>query len=232
MDLRAEVASARSLRVLFIDNVDSFTYNLVEEFLCLGAVVQVVRNNISATELDAFVMQNDMIVLSPGPGTADEAGICVPLIRRYRGSKPILGICLGHQAIVRAYGGEVTAAPLPVQGKVSALNHNGDYCFAGLPNPLSIGRYHSLVATDIPAPLIRIATVDGLIMSVIDPEAGVIGFQFHPESILTPQGSALLQRTVCYLLQRSGAHEPEHQTATPALFSDQQTNRSFPCKPS
>ena len=233
--IRACAASAtaasvvRGLRVLFVDNFDSFTYNLVEEFLCMGAVVQVVRNDISAADLDAFVRQNDMVVLSPGPGTADEAGICVPLIRRYRGSKPILGICLGHQAIVRAYGGEVAAASLPVHGKVSALRHKGEYCFAGLPDPLSIGRYHSLVATNIPAPLICIATVDGLIMSVIDPQAAVIGFQFHPESILTPQGSALLQRTVCHLLQRSGAHGPEHPTATPALFSAQQTNRSHLC---
>jgi anthranilate synthase component II len=112
-----------------------------------------------------------------------------------------MGVCLGHQAIVHVYGGKIARARFPVHGKVSELKHNNDYCFEGLSNPLSIGRYHSLVATDIPVRLISIATSNGLSMCVIDPEAAVLGFQFHPESILTSQGSVLLKHTTTYLIE-------------------------------
>ena len=194
-------ASINFERVLFIDNFDSFTYNLVEEFHCMGAVVEVVRNDISHDELAAFIDRNDLLLISPGPGTPQDAGICVSLIQRYGGVLPMIGICLGHQAIVHAYGGRVAAADMPVHGKVSALYHNNEYCFAGLANPLSIGRYHSLVATEIPAPLLSIATSDGQSMCVIDTAASVLGFQFHPESILTPQGSTLLKKASHYLMR-------------------------------
>ncbi len=191
-------------RVLFIDNFDSFVYNLVEEFYCMGAEVEVVRNDISHAELRPFIDRNALLVLSPGPGTPQDAGICVSLVERYRGVVPIIGICLGHQAIIHAYGGKIARAATPVHGKVSGLSHNKDYFFAGLANPLAIGRYHSLVATAIPAPLKSIATSEGLSMCVIDAAAGVVGFQFHPESILTPQGSRLLKQTSHYLITRFG----------------------------
>ena len=187
-------------RILLIDNVDSFTYNLVDELYRLGAKLQIVRNTISESDLERFVAQSDLVILSPGPGTPENAGICVPLIQKYRGKLPILGICLGHQAIVHAYGGKVAKAELPAHGVVSTLKHNEKNCFKGLPNPLSIGRYHSLTATEIPDSLIVLATSDGLIMSVIDQESRVIGFQFHPESILTPHGTVLLGQTLNYLL--------------------------------
>jgi len=196
-------------RVLFIDNFDSFIYNLVEEFYCMGAAVEVVRNDIGHDELAPFIDRNDLLVLSPGPGVPEDAGICVSLIQRYRGALPIIGICLGHQAIVHAYGGRIAAAPTPVHGKVSALYHSGEYCFQGLANPLSIGRYHSLVASSIPAPLTSIASSDGLDMCVIDDASAVLGFQFHPESILTPQGSILLRQASRYLVERFREQRPQ-----------------------
>jgi anthranilate synthase component II len=193
--------ASATFRVLLIDNFDSFIYNLADEFYRMGAEVQVVRNEISETLLSHYIDETDLVVLSPGPGKPEDAGICTSLIQKYRGVLPIMGICLGHQAIVCAYGGKVDRTKSPVHGKVSELSHNDEYCFAGLPNPLSIGRYHSLAATDIPAPLISIATSHGLSMCVIDPEAAVLGFQFHPESILTSQGSVLLKHTTTYLIE-------------------------------
>lgn len=197
-----DAATIRPKRVLFIDNFDSFIYNLVEEFYCMGAAVEVVRNDISHKELLPFMDRNDLVVLSPGPGAPEAAGICVSLIQRYSGVLPIIGICLGHQAIVHAYGGRIAPADIPVHGKVAKLYHNHEYFFAGLPNPLSVGRYHSLVATEIPAALSSIATSDGLSMCVLDAVSGVLGFQFHPESILTPQGSTLLRQASYYLIER------------------------------
>ena len=196
----SEVETSASFRVLLIDNFDSFIYNLAEEFYRMGAEVQVVRNDISESTLNSFIRNSDLVVLSPGPGKPEEAGICISLVQQYRGVLPIMGVCLGHQAIIHAYGGKVARAKFPVHGKVSEIKHNNHYCFAGLTNPLSIGRYHSLVATDIPVPLISIAESNGLSMCVIDPEAAVLGFQFHPESILTSQGSVLLKHSTTYLI--------------------------------
>ena len=183
--------------LLLIDNYDSFTYNLFHYLGQLGAEVVVKRNDeLSAAE--ALAMRPEAVVLSPGPCTPNEAGICLSLIERAAGQVPILGVCLGHQAIGEAYGGRVVRAARAVHGKTSRIAHDGSELFAGLPSPLEVGRYHSLVVehASLPAELQVAAT------SVDDPTEihalrhethPVWGVQFHPESVLTPNGKQLLR---------------------------------------
>lgn len=181
--------------VLFIDNFDSFSFNLVDEFSRAGCHLEVWRNDLPAGEAlqKALALPPPrLIVLSPGPGAPADAGCCVDLIRLARGRLPVLGICLGHQALVEALGGVVGRAPQVVHGKTSLVSHDGGGIFAGLPSPLVVGRYHSLVATSLPDELEVRATVDGLVMAVEQPAQRLAGVQFHPESILTPLGSRLL----------------------------------------
>jgi len=180
-------------RILLLDNYDSFTYNLYQ-FLCIaGAQVTVERND--ETTVDAVVAAGwDGIVISPGPSRPENAGISVDLIREVGPSVPILGVCLGHQAIGVAYGGEVVRVE-PVHGKRSPVEHAGAGVFAGLPSPLDCGRYHSLAIerSSLPADLEMTAwSPDGLIMGVRHREHPVEGIQFHPESILTPQGPEMI----------------------------------------
>jgi anthranilate synthase component II len=222
--------ASATFRVLLIDNFDSFIYNLVDEFYRMGAEVQVVRNEISDTLLSFYIDKSDLVVLSPGPGKPEEAGICIQLIQQYRGVIPIMGVCLGHQAIVCAYGGKVDRTRPPVHGKVSELSHNDEYCFEGLQNPLSIGRYHSLAATDIPKPLISVATSHGLSMSVIDPDAAVLGFQFHPESILTSQGSALLKHATTYIIDLFNQKQMQKKLDSQVPFPNIQGSGDQSCK--
>jgi anthranilate synthase/aminodeoxychorismate synthase-like glutamine amidotransferase len=182
-------------RLLMIDNYDSFTYNLVQYFAELGADVEVRRNDAVGLD-DVAALAPDAIVVSPGPCTPREAGISVPLIQRFAGQIPILGVCLGHQAIGAAFGGDVVRAPRIMHGKTSPIRHDGTGVFAGLPDPFDATRYHSLVIDPgtLPAMLLRNAWTDeGEIMGVRHRSAFVEGVQFHPESILTLEGKRLLR---------------------------------------
>jgi anthranilate synthase/aminodeoxychorismate synthase-like glutamine amidotransferase len=174
-----------------LDNYDSFTYNLVHLFEELGAEVRVFRND-ALTVDEAEALDPSHLVISPGPGRPADAGISVELIRRLGPSVPTLGVCLGHQAIVEAFGGEVGAARALLHGKATAVEHDGKGVFAGLPQGLDAGRYHSLAATAVPPDLeITARSADGEVMGVRHRELRVEGVQFHPESVLTPLGPRL-----------------------------------------
>lgn len=182
-----------SRNVLMVDNHDSFTFNIVEAVERLGATVLTVRNEIAA--VDAFEQarqSNAIILISPGPGRPEDAGCSVELISLAKGRVPVFGVCLGHQAMVLEAGGEIVRAPAAVHGKASLLDHDGTGPFAGLPNPLKIGRYHSLCTPSPPSRFHVHATIDGMAMAISDREALQAGVQFHPESVLTPIGQKIL----------------------------------------
>jgi anthranilate synthase/aminodeoxychorismate synthase-like glutamine amidotransferase len=180
--------------ILVIDNYDSFTYNLVQYLGELGADLQVVRND--QTTVGAIEKQApERIVISPGPKTPSEAGICLEVITTFSGRIPILGVCLGHQAIGQAFGGQVVRAPQLMHGKTSQISHDGKTIFEGLPNPFPATRYHSLIVAreSLPDCLeVSASTSDGLIMGLRHKKMKVEGVQFHPESILTHAGKQLL----------------------------------------
>jgi anthranilate synthase/aminodeoxychorismate synthase-like glutamine amidotransferase len=182
--------------ILLIDNFDSFTFNLFHFLGDLGAEVEVRRNN-ALTSGEALALRPEAILLSPGPCTPNEAGICLPLIGAAAAAGvPLLGVCLGHQAIGQAFGGQVVRAPEPVHGKVWEMHHRGSDVFAGLPNPFRATRYHSLVVDrdTLPAELEATAwTDDGLIMGLAHRSKPVWGVQFHPESIASQHGHDLLR---------------------------------------
>ncbi len=184
------------MRVLLLDNYDSFTYNLYQYLSELGVTVEVHRNDqISVAELAA--KRPDRIVISPGPGTPNDSGISVAVIQELGPHVPLLGVCLGHQAIGAAYGGVVVRTPTVMHGKISAIYHDGIGVFAGLPSPFDATRYHSLIVRrdDLPAELeITAWTEDGLIMGLRHREHPIQGVQFHPESIMTETGKRLLGR--------------------------------------
>jgi len=180
--------------LLMIDNYDSFTYNLVQYLGELGADVRVYRND-ALTLGEVAAWKPDAIVISPGPCTPSEAGICVPLIQRFAGEIPILGVCLGHQAIGQAFGGRIVRAGRVMHGKLSQVTHRGEGVFEGLASPLTATRYHSLVIerTTLPRCLdVTAESEDGEIMGVRHRELAVEGVQFHPEAILTERGHELL----------------------------------------
>jgi anthranilate synthase/aminodeoxychorismate synthase-like glutamine amidotransferase len=179
------------VKLLLIDNYDSFTYNLVHLFEELGAEVAVRRNDAISPD-EAAELAPDRLVVSPGPGRPAQAGVSVALIRGLAPTTPTLGVCLGHQAIVEAFGGEVGPARTLVHGKASRVRHDGRGVFAGLPEELEAGRYHSLAAVRLPAELVVTArTEDGEVMGVRHRTLPVEGVQFHPESVLTPLGPQL-----------------------------------------
>jgi len=181
-------------RVLLIDNYDSFTYNLVQAFLVLGAEVIVHRND-QITVDEARALAPTHLVISPGPGRPDDAGVSLEMIAAFENDIPVLGVCLGHQSLVQHYGGEIISAQRLMHGKTSVIEHDGKGLFAGLPQPCEIGRYHSLAADRdrIPAVLeVTARTDNGEIMGVRHRELLVEGVQFHPESVLTPEGDQLL----------------------------------------
>jgi len=187
------------LRVVFVDNVDSFTYNLVDEFSRRGAQVEVWRNTVPAQVILERALGADganLIVLSPGPGRPADAGCCPELIRLAAGRVPVFGVCLGHQAIVEVFGGVVDRAPRIVHGKASRVRHHGGPLFDGLPSPLSVGRYHSLAARSVPPPLHAAAEGDDVVMAVEHAAAPILGVQFHPESILTPEGGRVIENVI------------------------------------
>jgi len=177
--------------ILLIDNYDSFTYNLAHLLEELGAEVKVVRNDkIDADEAERLAPSH--LVISPGPGRPENAGVSLEIVERLGPKVPTLGVCLGHQAIIEAFGGEVGQAQRLVHGKASEIAHDGQGLFSGLPDPLQGGRYHSLAATRVPEELEVCATTeDGEVMAVRHRELPVVGIQFHPESVLTPDGPAL-----------------------------------------
>jgi anthranilate synthase/aminodeoxychorismate synthase-like glutamine amidotransferase len=183
-----------SARILLIDNYDSFTYNLVQAFLVLGAEVEVRRND----EIDlegAASLAPTHLVISPGPGRPEGAGCSLEMIGRFAGKIPVLGVCLGHQSIAQQYGGKIVAAKALMHGKTSLIEHNGEELFEGLPQPFEVGRYHSLAAeqASLPAELeVTAKTTEGEIMGLRHRELNVVGVQFHPESVLTPEGPKLL----------------------------------------
>ncbi|TVM47369.1 aminodeoxychorismate/anthranilate synthase component II [Vibrio cholerae] len=193
--------------ILFIDNFDSFTYNLVDQFRSLGHVVTIYRNNLSADAIEQALQQldNPVVVLSPGSGAPSEAGCMPELLQRLKGKVPMIGICLGHQAIVEAYGGVVAGAGEIIHGKVSMMEHQNHAIYRGLPSPLAIARYHSLVATQVPSALTVTAEVNGLVMSVVNEADKVCGFQFHPESIMTTHGATLLANAIDWALSATPA---------------------------
>jgi anthranilate synthase component 2 len=180
--------------ILLIDNYDSFTFNLYQAMAALGVEVRVFRND--ALDVDqALALAPSALVLSPGPGRPAASGICPELLRRAPQGLPLLGVCLGHQALVESCGGTLEVDPVPTHGKASLVHHHAQGLFHGLPNPFQAGRYHSLRASrdDLPAELELTAwTADGLVMAVRHRELPRFGVQFHPESILTPQGPRLL----------------------------------------
>ena len=182
-------------RVLLVDNYDSFTYNLYQYLGELGADVSVVRND-ALTVDEALALCPDRIVISPGPGTPDQAGISLPLIARSAGRVPLLGVCLGHQSLGQAFGGRVVRAPKLMHGKTSSIHHDGRTIFAGLEVPFTATRYHSLVVApeSVPECLeVSAWTEDGVVMGLRHRELPLEGVQFHPESILTSEGKALLR---------------------------------------
>ena len=180
------------MRVLVVDNYDSFTYNLVQYLGELGAEIEVVRND-HATVDDLLIRGYDRVIVSPGPCTPDEAGISLETVRRFpQAGIPTLGVCLGHQALVQAWGGKVIQHQ-PVHGAPTKIEHDGKTIFRGLRAPLEVGRYHSLVAAPaLPAALERSAFADDVVMAVRHRELPAEGIQFHPESVLTEQGRELL----------------------------------------
>jgi len=194
-------------RLLLVDNYDSFTYNLVQAFLVLGADVLVHRNDAITVE-QARALAPSHLCISPGPGTPHDAGVSMDMIRAFAGEIPVLGVCLGHQSIVEVFGGKVVRAGRLMHGKVSPVRHDGAGVFAGAPEPLQVGRYHSLIAEpeSLPAALVVTArTAEGEIMGVRHRELNVEGVQFHPESVLTPEGPRLLGNFLQFRGGRRGA---------------------------
>ena len=182
--------------LLLIDNYDSFTWNLAHRLGELGATVKVVRND-ALTVDDVEAMAPERIVISPGPGRPESAGISVATLQRFAGRIPLLGVCLGHQALAIAFGGRVERASQPMHGKTSAITHEGKHLFQGLSGPIEVGRYHSLVIPpdQLPQGFVRSAWVtdDGTVMAVRHESQRTYGVQFHPESVLTPVGHRILQ---------------------------------------
>ena len=182
--------------LLVIDNFDSFTYNLVQYLGEMGAHLHVLCNDEATVDEIENELRPERILISPGPGTPDDAGISLGVIERFAGRMPILGVCLGHQAIGQFFGGKVVRAPEPVHGKPVQVEHDGRTIFAGLPSPFAAGRYHSLVVEQgaLPDPLeVSARSPDGLIMGLRHRSEKIEGVQFHPESILSEHGKKLLQ---------------------------------------
>jgi len=185
-------------KVLFIDNFDSFTYNLVDDFCKRDCRARVYRADTGLDELKRVAEEfgPDLLVISPGPGTPDSAGVSLAALDHFKDKLPIFGVCLGHQIIVQYFGGKVGHAPKPMHGKPSRVTHNGEGIFAGVENPLQAGRYHSLCALEMPDCLEKTAEFEGIVMGVRHKELPIFGVQFHPESILTPAGGKIIENVL------------------------------------
>lgn len=187
------------MNVLLIDNFDSFTYNLVDEFEKRDCKVIVYRNNAPLEKISEVAEENKiaLIVISPGPSNPQNAGICIPVIKEFAGKIPIFGVCLGHQCIIEAFGGTVGRAKQIVHGKSSKIKHDGKTIFASLENPFLAGRYHSLAGTKIPECLeVSASSPDGEVMAARHKQFLIEGVQFHPESILTTMGGKIIENMI------------------------------------
>jgi anthranilate synthase/aminodeoxychorismate synthase-like glutamine amidotransferase len=199
-------SSTVSPRLLLIDNYDSFTYNLVQAFMVLGAEVLVHRNDQISVD-EALALAPTHLCISPGPGTPHDAGVSMQMIAAFAGRVPVLGVCLGHQSLVEVFGGKVVRAGRLMHGKTSRVHHDGRGILAGLPEPFEAGRYHSLIAQPQTLPdvlEVSARTDEGEIMAVRHCTLAVEGVQFHPESVLTPQGPLLMEN---FLRQRSARRD-------------------------
>ena len=191
-----------NIKIIFIDNFDSFSYNLVDELKILGAEVIVYRNDADPEfilkKAEKFKQDglNVIGVLSPGPSSPRDANNLMAIIEKLKGQIPLLGICLGHQALGLSLGGKVTQASYIAHGKASKIVHDGMYCFKGLPNPLRAARYHSLIVTDLPENVKIIASYDNMVMALYEEKMRLLGLQFHPESILTTYGRKILLNAI------------------------------------
>ncbi|CAL4044162.1 Anthranilate synthase component 2 (plasmid) [Buchnera aphidicola (Pemphigus populi)] len=188
--------------VLLLDNIDSFTYNLVDQLRISGHKVLIYRNYVSIKiiMLALSKINNPVLILSPGPGKPEDAGCMLELLNILKGKIPIIGICLGHQAIVQAYGGEIEYAEKILHGKISMIHHDNKKMFLNMQNPFPVARYHSLICKKVPNGFIINAIFNKIIMGIRNDLERICGFQFHPESILTPQGTKLLNQTLNWLI--------------------------------
>jgi anthranilate synthase/aminodeoxychorismate synthase-like glutamine amidotransferase len=195
----------KTKKVLFIDNFDSFTYNLVDDFCKRSCRAKVYRADTALEELvlvaDDF--EPDLLLISPGPGTPDSAGVTLSAIGHFKDKLPIFGVCLGYQAIVQYFGGKIAHAPEPMHGKGSRVTHNQRGIFAGVENPLQAGRYHSLCVLELPDCLEKTAEFDGIIMGARHKELPIFGVQFHPESILTPAGGRIIENVLSIAIEKN-----------------------------
>jgi len=185
-------------KCLFIDNFDSFTYNLVDDFCKRDCEARVYRADTELEQLKTIAQEYhpDLLLISPGPGTPQGAGVSLAAVDYFKDKLPIFGVCLGHQTIVEYFGGKIGHAPRPMHGKPSRLTHNGEGVFAGVVNPVQAGRYHSLVALEVPDCLEVTAEFEGLVMGVRHRDLPIFGVQFHPESILTPTGGKIIENVL------------------------------------
>jgi anthranilate synthase/aminodeoxychorismate synthase-like glutamine amidotransferase len=196
----------RNRKVLFIDNFDSFTYNLVDDFCKRNCHAMVYRADTALEQLRAVADEfgPDLLVISPGPGTPDTAGVSLSAVDYFKGKLPIFGVCLGHQVIAQYFGGKISHAPQPMHGKPSRVTHNEKGIFAGVENPLQAGRYHSLCCytLELPDRLEQTAEFEGICMAIEHKELPIYGVQFHPESILTPAGGKIIENVLAIAVKR------------------------------
>jgi anthranilate synthase component 2 len=185
-------------KVLFIDNFDSFTYNLVDDFCKRNCQARVYRADTPLEDLKKVAedFDPDLLLISPGPGSPEGAGVSLEAVDHFKDKMPIFGVCLGHQVIVTYFGGKVGHAPKPMHGKPSRIVHNNEGVFAGIENPLQAGRYHSLCAVELPDCLEETASYEGVNMGVKHRDLPIYGVQFHPESILTPAGGKIIENVL------------------------------------
>ena len=186
---------SEKVKVLFIDNFDSFTYNLVDDFCKRDCIAKVYRADTKIGELKTVAAEfgPELLVISPGPGTPDTAGVSLEAVDYFKDKLPIFGVCLGHQVIVQYFGGKIGHAPVPMHGKPSKVTHNGEGVFEGVENPLQAGRYHSLCAAELPGCIEKTAEFEDIVMGARHKELPIYGVQFHPESILTPAGGKIIE---------------------------------------
>ncbi len=195
----------KAKKVLFIDNFDSFTYNLVDDFCKRNCQARVYRADTELEDIKqvADEFSPDLLVISPGPGTPDTAGVSLSVVDYFKDELPIFGVCLGHQVIVQYFGGKIGHAPEPMHGKPSRVTHDEKGIFAGVENPLQAGRYHSLCVLELPDCLEQTAEFEGIIMGAEHKELPIFGVQFHPESILTPAGGKIIENVLSIAVAKS-----------------------------
>ncbi len=192
-------------KVLFIDNFDSFTYNLVDDFCKRDCQARVYRADTDLEELKQLADEfgPDLLVISPGPGTPDSAGVSLSVVDYFKDKLPVFGVCLGHQVIAQYFGGNIGHAPVPMHGKPSRVTHNQKGIFAGVENPLQAGRYHSLCVIELPGCMEQTAEFEGIIMGAEHKQLPIFGVQFHPESILTPAGGKIIENVLSVAMAKS-----------------------------